>query len=52
MALVLGATGVFVYLRFASELDNAQKRSESLEDLFVRITSETPPAAKREAVPA
>jgi signal transduction histidine kinase len=34
MALVLGATGVFVYLRFASELDNAQKRSESLEDLL------------------
>jgi signal transduction histidine kinase len=34
MALVLGATGVFVYLRFASELGNAQKRSESLEDLL------------------
>jgi len=34
MALVLGATGVFVYLRFASELNNAQKRSESLEDLL------------------
>jgi signal transduction histidine kinase len=34
MALVLGASGVFVYLRFASELDNAQKRSESLEDLL------------------
>jgi len=34
MALVLGATGVFVYLRFASELDDAQKRSESLEDLL------------------
>src|SRR4051794_14424269 len=34
MVLVLGATGVFVYLRFASELSNAQKRSESLEDLL------------------
>ncbi|MGN6664353.1 MAG: HAMP domain-containing sensor histidine kinase [Solirubrobacterales bacterium] len=34
MALVLGATGVFVYLRFASELNNAQERSESLQDLL------------------
>ncbi len=34
MALVLGATGVFVYLRFASELNNAQQRSESLQDLL------------------
>lgn len=34
MALVLGATGLFVYLRFASELNNAQQRSESLQDLL------------------
>ena len=34
MTLVLGATGVFVYLRFASELNNAQQRSESLQDLL------------------
>ena len=34
MALVLGATGVFVYLRFAAELNNAQQRSESLQDLL------------------
>jgi signal transduction histidine kinase len=34
MALVLGATGLFVYLRFASELNNAQERSESLQDLL------------------
>lgn len=34
MALVLGATGVFVYLRFAAELNNAQERSESLQDLL------------------
>lgn len=34
MTLVLGATGLFVYLRFASELNNAQQRSESLQDLL------------------
>jgi len=34
MSFVLGATGLFVYLRFASELNNAQKRSESLQDLL------------------
>jgi signal transduction histidine kinase len=34
MALVLGATGVFVYLRFASELNNAAERNEALRDLL------------------
>jgi len=34
MALVLGATGVFVYLRFASELSNAAERNEALRDLL------------------
>jgi ABC-2 type transport system ATP-binding protein len=33
-------------------LREVRPRKQSLEDLFVRITSETPPAAKREAVPA
>ncbi|MGN6816808.1 MAG: HAMP domain-containing sensor histidine kinase [Solirubrobacterales bacterium] len=31
---MLGATGVFVYLRFASELNKAQGRAESLQDLL------------------
>ncbi len=44
MALVLGATGVFVYLRFASELNNAQKRSESLEDLLQLLVVSGPVA--------
>ena len=34
MAFVLGATGVFVYLRFASELNNAGERNEALRDLL------------------
>ncbi len=34
MALVLGGAGVFVYLRFASELNNAAERDEALRDLL------------------
>jgi two-component system OmpR family sensor kinase len=44
MALVLGATGVFVYLRFASELSNAQQRSESLQDLLELLLLSMPVA--------
>ena len=44
MTLVLGATGVFVYLRFASELNNAQERSESLQDLLELLLLSMPVA--------
>jgi two-component system OmpR family sensor kinase len=52
MALVLGAAGVFVYLRFASELDNAQKRSESLEDLLQLLLLSGPVALALASVAA
>jgi len=52
MALVLGATGVFVYLRFASELNNAQERSESLQDLLELLLLSGPVALALASVAA